>query len=215
MPWPVGGPARSSPWRSGCSSGWWRCAGSPTRWGWRRPSASWSSTARWPPCRWEAGRVTSGSRWRCAGRRAGPGVAGSAAVARAGNRSRCWRGMSLLRSGWRDMGVVHDRRARTLTAALAVRGASFALLGADEQDRRVGAWASVLASLAREGSPVRRVQWVASSFPDDGEGVRSYLAAAAASDGGRGVHGVLRVAARRHGLATPGPTTWSWPSRCG
>ena len=92
------------------------------------------------------------------------------------------RGMSLLRSGWRDMGVVHDRRARTLTAALAVRGASFALLGADDQDRRVGAWASVLASLAREGSPVRRVQWVASSFPDDGEGVRSYLAAASASD---------------------------------
>ena len=83
--------------------------------------------------------------------------------------------MRLLRAGWRDMGVVHDLRARTLTAALAVRGNSFALLGADEQDRRVGAWASVLSSLAREGSPVRRVQWVAASFPDDGEGVRSYL----------------------------------------
>src|SRR6185437_4910465 len=53
---------------------------------------------------------------------------------------------------------------------------SFALLGADEQDRRVGAWASVLASLAREGSPVRRLQWVAASFPDDGEGVHAYLA---------------------------------------
>jgi len=89
------------------------------------------------------------------------------------------RGMRLLRAGWQDMGVVHDRAGRTLTAALALRGGSFALLGADEQDRRVGAWASVLASLAREGSPVHRVQWVAAAFPDDGEGLRSYLAAGA------------------------------------
>ena len=86
------------------------------------------------------------------------------------------RGLRLLRADWHDMGVVHDRAGRTLTAALSLRGGSFALLGADEQDRRVGAWASVLASLAREGSPVHRVQWVAASFPDDGQGVRSYLA---------------------------------------
>ena len=85
------------------------------------------------------------------------------------------RGVQLLRAGWREMGVVHDCRERTLTAALSLRGASFALLGADEQDRRVGAWSSILASLAREGSPVRRVQWVASSFPDDGRGIHSYL----------------------------------------
>ena len=46
----------------------------------------------------------------------------------------------------------------------------------------MGAWASVLSSLAREGSPVHRVQWVAASFPDDGQGVRSYLAAEAVAD---------------------------------
>jgi hypothetical protein len=80
------------------------------------------------------------------------------------------------------MGVAHDHMARTLTAALSLRGRSFALLGADEQDRRVGAWASVLSSLAREGSPVHRVQWVAASFPDDGQGVRSYAAAEAVPD---------------------------------
>ena len=80
------------------------------------------------------------------------------------------------------MGVVHDRRARTLTAALALRGRSFALLAADEQDRRVGAWSSVLASLAREGSPVHRVQWVAATFPDDGRGVRDFLAGAGDPD---------------------------------
>ncbi len=92
------------------------------------------------------------------------------------------RGMRLLRAGWQDMGVVHDRAARTLTAAVSLRGRSFALLGADEQDRRVGAWASLLASLAREGSPVHRMQWVAASFPDDGQGLRSYLATDAAPD---------------------------------
>ena len=89
------------------------------------------------------------------------------------------RGLRLIRAGWQDMGVVHDRSGRTLTAVLALRGASFALLGPDEQDRRVGAWASLLASLAREGSPVHRVQWVAASFPDEGHGARAYLHAEA------------------------------------
>ncbi len=96
-----------------------------------------------------------------------------------GRRMGALRGLRLLRAGWQDMGVVHDRSARTLTAVLALRGASFALLGPDEQDRRVGAWASLLASLAREGSPVRRVQWMAASFPDEGHGARAYLQAEA------------------------------------
>jgi len=102
--------------------------------------------------------------------------------ARGERRMGALRGVRLLRADWHDMGVVHDRTARTLTAALSLRGRSFALLGADEQDRRVGAWASVLASLAREGSPVHRVQWVAASFPDDGQAARSYLASAAVPD---------------------------------
>ena len=110
------------------------------------------------------------------------GVLGRPACRWSPRRVAAWpplRGLRLLRAGWHDMGVVHDRAARTLTAALSLRGGSFALLGADEQDRRVGAWASVLSSLAREGSPVHRVQWLAASFPDDGRGVRSYLAAEA------------------------------------
>ena len=106
---------------------------------------------------------------------------GARRAGRAGGRHMgALRGVRLLRSGWRDMGVVHDHSARTLTAVLALRGGGFALLGADDQDRRVGAWASVLSSLAREGSPVHRVQWASSSFPDDGQGVRSYLATEAA-----------------------------------
>jgi hypothetical protein len=69
-----------------------------------------------------------------------------------------------------------------LTAALSLRGQSFALLGPDEQERRVGAWSTVLASVAREGSPVRRLQWLASSFPDEGRGVRTYLSRGTRAD---------------------------------
>ncbi len=102
---------------------------------------------------------------------------------RGGPRSgpmRTLHGLRLLEAEWQSMGVVHDRAARTLTAALSLRGRSFALLGSDEQDRRVGSWASLLASAARDGSPVHRLQWLASSFPDDGRGVRSFLTESAA-----------------------------------
>jgi hypothetical protein len=84
--------------------------------------------------------------------------------------------------GSNEMGVVHDQRGRTLTAGLSVRGRGFALLGPDEQDRRVAGWSSVLATLAREGSVIRRVQWMAASFPDQGHGVRAYLSSHALAD---------------------------------
>jgi hypothetical protein len=83
------------------------------------------------------------------------------------------------------MGVVVDERARTVTAVLSVRGHSFALLGPAEQDARVAAWGRVLASLAREGSAVHRLQWVETCLPDDGRAVRSFV------DG----HGVLDASA--------------------
>jgi hypothetical protein len=76
-------------------------------------------------------------------------------------------------------GVVMDARGRTATAVLAVQGHSFALLGPVEQDSRIAAWARVLASMAREGSAVHRVQWVESCLPDDGSAVRSHQLARA------------------------------------
>ncbi|MGH9044449.1 MAG: SCO6880 family protein [Acidimicrobiales bacterium] len=81
-----------------------------------------------------------------------------------------------------DLGVVHDARAGTLTATLALRGHSFALLGSDEKQRRVSAWAGVLAALAREGSIVHRIQWLAVALPDDGHAVRAYFDDRAAKD---------------------------------
>jgi hypothetical protein len=78
--------------------------------------------------------------------------------------------------GGMRIGVVHDARARTYTAALAVQSHAFVLLGADDKHRRVDAWARVLSGLAREGSAVHRVQWVERSLPDDGDAMARYLA---------------------------------------
>ena len=73
------------------------------------------------------------------------------------------------------IGMVTDDKAHTVTAVLVVRGHSFALLGAADQDARVASWARVLASLAREGSAVHRLQWIETCLPDDGRAVRAHL----------------------------------------
>ncbi len=77
-----------------------------------------------------------------------------------------------------DIGVLADRRAGTYTATLAVRVAAFGLLDRAEQERRLERWGTVLASLAREGSPVSRVQWIERSLPADGDEIGRYLAEA-------------------------------------
>jgi hypothetical protein len=79
-------------------------------------------------------------------------------------------------------GVLIDRRTRTYTAVLSLHGHNFALLDATEKERQVARWAGVLASLARAGSSVHRVQWLATTVPDDGHGVRHHLAERAVLD---------------------------------
>jgi hypothetical protein len=71
-------------------------------------------------------------------------------------------------------GIIHDRAARTYTAVLSASGPGFVLLGATDKARRVGGWSGVLASLAREGTSVHRVQWIERSRPDDGAEIRRH-----------------------------------------
>ncbi|HEV7564536.1 MAG TPA: SCO6880 family protein [Microbacteriaceae bacterium] len=73
------------------------------------------------------------------------------------------------------VGVVKDRRARTYTATLAVKVASFGLLDHGEQESRQAGWGSVIAGLAREGSPTSRVQWIERTVPADGDEIGRYL----------------------------------------
>jgi hypothetical protein len=73
------------------------------------------------------------------------------------------------------IGVLKDRRAHSYTATLAVRVTSFGLLDRAEQEARQAGWGGVLAGLAREGSPVSRIQWVERTVPADGDEIGRYL----------------------------------------
>lgn len=73
------------------------------------------------------------------------------------------------------VGVLKDRRAHSYTSALAVRVTSFGLLDRAEQEARQAGWGGVLAGLAREGSPVSRIQWVERTVPADGDEIGRYL----------------------------------------
>jgi len=79
--------------------------------------------------------------------------------------------------GRETVGVMRDRRAGTYTAVLAVRAGAFGLRDAAEQERKLDAWGSVLASCGRDGSPVRRLQWIERTLPADGDELAAHLQA--------------------------------------
>jgi hypothetical protein len=103
--------------------------------------------------------------------------------------------------GNRTVGVIHDQAAGTLTAVAAVRGSTFALADADDKDRRVGAWGALLAGLARDGSPVRRLAWLERTLPDPGDALERFWAEA----GGKGSHDA--AASYRSLIAAATPVT--------
>src|SRR5207253_7796057 len=60
----------------------------------------------------------------------------------------------------RGVGIVHDRRAATVTAVLRVSGdGEFALADPTVQDTRVELWGQALGGFCREACPVARVAW--------------------------------------------------------
>jgi hypothetical protein len=73
------------------------------------------------------------------------------------------------------IGVIKDLRADTYTATLGVRVRNFALLSDAEQERRLAAYGTLLAGLARDDSPIRRVGWIERTVPSDGDDVAAYL----------------------------------------
>lgn len=62
-------------------------------------------------------------------------------------------------------GVIVDRAGRTYTASFFARSPGFVLLSERDKCQRIAAWAGVLASLAREDTPVHRVQWTSRTIP--------------------------------------------------
>ena len=75
----------------------------------------------------------------------------------------------------RDVGVFSDPALGALTAVLAVRVRAFGLLGEAEQERRLARWGQILAGLARNQSPVRRVGILERTVPSDGDELQRYL----------------------------------------
>ncbi len=73
------------------------------------------------------------------------------------------------------VGVIHDRGAGTYTAALAVRAGAFGLRDSAEQERKLDGWGAVLAGLGRDGSPVRRLQWIERTLPAQGDELASHF----------------------------------------
>lgn len=61
--------------------------------------------------------------------------------------------------------VVYDSSERTYTAVMPASGEGFVLLAPADRDRAVSGWSAALSSLARQGTPVHRVQWIARSVP--------------------------------------------------
>ena len=89
---------------------------------------------------------------------------------------------SLTRYEGARFGAVKDTAARTFTAAVRVRGGAFALLGAGSARRAWRSMAAVLAALARDDSPVRRVAWVERTLPADGDALGDHLLHAKRAD---------------------------------
>jgi len=143
-----------------------------------------ATPAEWAP-------VLAGWAWRW---RRGPDLSRAPARGRAvgveleSRPPRVLAGIRLLEApvgpGEEPLAVVRDGRLRTYGAVLRVRGRSFSLLEPAEKERRLAQWGGVLAGVARERSPVVRLQWVERSMAGDSNALTGYLSEAATRTGG-------------------------------
>ena len=85
--------------------------------------------------------------------------------------------MLALPYGTGEVGVICEPAAGTYTAALAVRAGPFGLCDGAEQERKLDGWGAVLASLAREGSPISRLQWIERTLPAQADELAAHLQA--------------------------------------
>jgi hypothetical protein len=135
----------------------------------------------WAPLAARWAMRSSAQRWGYRSRAPGAGFRLGAEGARAdeGSLPDELAGLRMLEAPYGSdcVGVLHDRAAGAYTVALAVRAGPFGLLDGAEQERKLDGWGSVLASLARDGSPVRRLQWVERTLPAQGDELAGYLQA--------------------------------------
>lgn len=87
------------------------------------------------------------------------------------------------------MGVLRDRKHKSWVAVIGVQGQSFMLLDEGEQVRRLSSWATVQASMARQGSPISRLQWLERTLTEVGDEMRAFFAERARTTQGTAAHG--------------------------
>ena len=83
----------------------------------------------------------------------------------------CLQGCELLGVPTADssVGVMRDRRDGALTAVVAIRIRAVGLLPTNEHEARLARWGDVLAGMARNGLPIRRLQILQRALPADGD----------------------------------------------
>jgi hypothetical protein len=96
-----------------------------------------------------------------------PATSGTLQLPRAWGRYR----IGSARSGAEDVGVIFDDERGTASATLWVRVEAFALLAEADQRRRVEAFGTLLAALARESHPIRRIAWYERTIPAEPDAI--------------------------------------------
>jgi hypothetical protein len=76
-----------------------------------------------------------------------------------------------------EVGLLFDRRQRTLCAVLQIRLRAFGLLGDRDQERRLAAFGELQNDLARDGSPVQRIMLLKRTVPRKTNELVTYLKA--------------------------------------
>jgi hypothetical protein len=88
----------------------------------------------------------------------------------------------LPRHGGAPFGAVKDARAHTYTATLMCQSSAFYLLSAGDREGRLAAYGSVLAALARDHGPTRRIAWYERTLPPGSDQLAEYLHEAKRAD---------------------------------
>ena len=140
-----------------------------------RTAEEWAPVA----ARWVLRRDRARAGWRSAAGSAGTRVDAEGEARHELSLPEELAGLEILGApyGGTEVGVLRDRRAGTYTAALAVQGGPFVLRDRAEQERALDAWGDVLASTARDGSPVHRVQWLEQAAPQAGDELAAHFQA--------------------------------------
>lgn len=111
----------------------------------------------------------------------------------------------------RALGVLHDQAANTIAAAVAVASQSLALGEGHARHDRAATWGRLLASLAKDGSPLVSLQWIERRMPT---GLANHEIDSADIEAGARYDGARLRAAESYGELLAQETGSAWSHEC-